>query len=859
MARKWRKCLAWVLCVAMMLSLMPVTSWADEGDVVYEYYDNGEWKTGVLKQGEYTEIDSASECQKWESGWYVVSNTGVVKNGIRTHVVGDVHLVLLNNCELNCWKGIQLNDGATLSIYSEVINDGEAIGKLVATASDKDSGNTGHAAGIGGNESNVNSGHIIIYGGNILATGIGKGAGIGSSVSGDSGTIEIYGGEVKAEGYMYEGGAGIGSGQDGNSGKIIIGGKAIVEAIGGARGGAGIGSGRSGYCTEVCIVGGTVVARGYQGAAGIGAGQGHRCRETILISGGYVQALGGDHANGGGGAGIGGGSSDKSGFAGGNIIIRGGYVEAKGGVGSLGAGDGIGNGGNYKISTDTSTFSTGVNGCATIFAYSGDDSGKAIADTSGKENKTWGGIIFENGVGGVNGDQTLTSDLTIASGQSLVIPADTTLTVPQGVTLTNNGTITGSGTLKGTVAGNPPESTIDDGLLAVTVGAEPTQGGTVEGAGRYEKGSMVMLNATPAEGYHFVGWKTGDNTIENVDATYSFTIEEDCYLMAVFAPHEPGNWQQDAAGHWKTCTSCDALIEQAEHVWQNGACITCGYACLHSGGQATCEQRAQCAVCGEAYGALGEHVYLYHERVAPTYTAEGMAAHYECSVCGQLFNEEKVETTREVLILPHLDWPVVVPPDPEPEPPEEPDEELPPSEVVLPFNDVVEGAWYHDAVADVYARGWMTGTSDTNFAPEQAMTRAMVAATLHRMEGSQLTKASDFTDVAPGTWYEEAVAWAQQAGVVHGFDDGTFQPNAIITREQLAAMLQNYSMYKGENTDARQDLNAYSDADAVSTWAQDALSWACAEGVLQGMTETSLASQSSATRAQMAAVLLRLA
>lgn len=865
MAAKRRKCWAWVLCVAMMLSMIPVASWADEGDVAYEYYDNGEWKTDVLKQGDYTEVTGGFS--NWSEGWYVVPPSAeALVIGNRVSVNGNVHLVLENGSNLDCNLGIHVPPGSSLTIYAEASESSESKGKLRATGKKSDGSSLNNAAGIGGNEGE-SAGEITIHGGCIESIAGGDGAGIGGGQKGSGGRINIFGGTINAMVAAFQGttmpsyaGAGIGGGYGGKSGTIHIGGTANVTATGGVHGGAGIGGGANGNCQDITIFGGNINAAGRGGGAGIGAGKMRYCESTIQISDACVVARGSTQSGGYGSAGIGGGGSIGTGkvYAGGNIIINSGYIEAYGALGEApyDSGDGIGDGGGHTKG-ETSTFSTGVNGCATIFAYSGDDSGKAIADTSGKENLEWRGIIFENGVGGVNGDQILTSDLTIASGQSLVIPANTTLTVPQGVTLTNNGVITGSGTLKGTVAGNPPESTIDDGLLAVTVGAEPTQGGTVEGVGRYEKGSMVMLNATPAEGYHFVGWKTGDNTIENVDATYSFTIEEDCYLMAVFAPHEPGNWQQDAAGHWKTCTSCDALIEQAEHVWQNGACTICGYACSHSGGQSTCEHRAQCAVCGEDYGALSEHAYLYHERVAPTYTAEGMAAHYECSVCGCLFDAGKVETTREALILPHLDWPVVVPPDPEP--PEESEEELPPSEPALPFNDVAEGAWYHDAVADVYARGWMTGPSDTNFAPEQAMTRAMVAATLHRVEGSPLTKASDFTDVAPGTWYEEAVAWAQQAGVVHGFDDGTFQPNAIITREQLAAMLQNYSKYKGENTDARQDLNVYSDADAVSAWAQDALSWACAEGVLQGMTETSLSPQSSATRAQMAAVLLRLA
>lgn len=865
MAGKWRRCWARALCVAMVLSIMPVASWADEGDVVYEYYDNGEWKTGVVEQGKYTEITRGYS--NWSEGWYVVPPSAeALVIGNRVSVSGNVHLVLRNGCNLDCNLGIRVPAGSSLTIYAENSKDSGFEGKLRATGQKSGGGSLNNAAGIGGNEGE-SAGEITIHGGCIESIAGGDGAGIGGGKNGSGGCINIFGGTINAMVTAFQGttmssyaGAGIGGGYGGKSGTIHIGGTANVTATGGINGGAGIGGGANGNSQDITISGGSINATGRGGGAGIGAGDARYGQGTIKISDSHVIATGSASNGGNGSAGIGGGggTGTGSGFAGGEIIIESGYVEAYGAKGEVADrdGDGIGDGGGYTKG-GTSTFSTGANGCATIFAYSGGDSGKAIADTSGKDSEAWGGIIFENGVGGVYGDQTLTSNFTIDKEQSLLIPEGTTLTVPQEVTLTNNGAITGSGTLKGTVEGNPPAPTLDDGLLAVTVVVEPEQSGTVEGEGRYEAGELVTLKATPEGGYHFAGWKAGGNAIENTGAIYSFTLENDCKITAVFAQHTPGEWQHNANVHWRNCTSCNAIVEQAAHVWQHGVCATCDYVCSHSGGQATCEHLAQCVVCGEAYGALSDHAYLYHERVAPTYTAEGMAAHYECSVCGHLFDADKVETTLEALVLPRREAPVIVPS--EPTTPDEPEETPPPSEPTLPFNDVAESAWYHDAVADVYARGWMTGTSDATFAPEQAMTRAMAAATLHRMEGSPAAEASSFSDVSDGAWHEQAIAWAEQTGVVHGFDDGSFQPDATITREQLAAMLQNYSSYKGENTDARQDLSVYSDADAVSAWAQDALAWACAEGVLHGLTETSLAPQSSATRAQMAAVLLRIA
>ena len=439
----WKKSCVAILCGAFLCAMLPNAGFANDGDVSYEYYEDGIWKTGVQNAGEYAVIESVMDCIEWESGWYVVRE-GEVANGKRTVVSGDVHLILMNGAELNCRKGIQLNSDSSLSIYSEINAGDEPVGKLTAVGSSPDSDDTGHRAGIGGDEKQQHGGEVTIFGGEIVCQGYGRAAGIGGGWKGDSGTIEILGGTVEARGDVLGTGAGIGSGEDGNSGNIVIGERATVRAFGGGMGGAGMGSGEAGYCTNIEISGGDITATGYNGAAGIGAGVRHRCRDRITITGGHVKAIGGSNSEGNGGAGIGGGGGDLSsgGFAGGNILISGGYVEATGGAGSLNDGDGIGNGGGFK-GPDPSTFSTGDSGKAIIFASAGGESGAAIYDQSGKENEAWRGIIFENGVGAAYGDQTLQEDLTIAKEQSLEIPKGTKLVVPDDVTLTNYGKING--------------------------------------------------------------------------------------------------------------------------------------------------------------------------------------------------------------------------------------------------------------------------------------------------------------------------------------------------------------------------------------------------------------------------------
>ena len=177
--------------------------------------------------------------------------------------------------------------------------------------------------------------------------------------------------------------------------------------------------------------------------------------------------------------------------------------------------------------------------------------------------------------------------------------------------------------------------------------------------------------------------------------------------------------------------------------------------------------------------------------------------------------------------------------------------------VVLPFVDVAAEDWYGDAVAAVYARGLMTGTAEDTFAPELAATRGMVVSILHRLAGSPTMNAEVFADVAMDDWYGQAVAWAASEGIASGTSAETFSPNAAVTREQLAALLCNFAAQQGMDTTARSDLSSFDDAAAVSDWAQDAVSWAHAEGLLAGTSAMTLSPQGEATRAQLAAMLVR--
>ena len=173
------------------------------------------------------------------------------------------------------------------------------------------------------------------------------------------------------------------------------------------------------------------------------------------------------------------------------------------------------------------------------------------------------------------------------------------------------------------------------------------------------------------------------------------------------------------------------------------------------------------------------------------------------------------------------------------------------------FLDVTPNAWYKDAVQYAYDSGLMTGVSATEFDPEATTTRAMIVAMLARLEGVESAESAGFTDVAANDWYATAVNWAAASGITSGTGDGNFSPNTAITREQLAAILMNYAQYKGQDVSARATLDTYNDAAAISSWANDTMSWAVAEGLISGVTSDELQPQGNATRAQVAAILER--
>ena len=175
----------------------------------------------------------------------------------------------------------------------------------------------------------------------------------------------------------------------------------------------------------------------------------------------------------------------------------------------------------------------------------------------------------------------------------------------------------------------------------------------------------------------------------------------------------------------------------------------------------------------------------------------------------------------------------------------------------LPFTDVRRSDWFYEDVAFAYENGLFAGTSDTTFSPNASMTRAMLVTVLYRLEGQPAVNGrSGFSDVQYNGYYEDAVTWAADNGIVNGTSTTTFSPNANVTREQMAAILYRYAQYKKYNTAASSGLNGFTDHASVSGYAAASLEWAVAEKLVNG-SAGKLMPTGNATRAQVAAILHR--
>lgn len=253
-----------------------------------------------------------------------------------------------------------------------------------------------------------------------------------------------------------------------------------------------------------------------------------------------------------------------------------------------------------------------------------------------------------------------------------------------------------------------------------------------------------------------------------------------------------------------------------------------------------------CTVCGqtktEVIPATGPHTHVWGEgtvTVAPTETTPGVRT-YTCTVCGQTRTE----------IIPATGSAVC------------------PGGAACPsfrFRDVpAPSNWAHEGIDYCVRHGLMSGFDATTFSPDTVSTRAQIVMILYNLSGDTTDYSKyyvPFTDVRPGTWYYNAVAWGYDKDIVSGMTPTTFAPDGLITREQMAVLLYGYTeKYAPAYLGGAASLNGFPDAASVSNWAYAAMSWAVGNGLISGIASNGadyLAPSGGATRAQIAAIMMR--
>ena len=175
-----------------------------------------------------------------------------------------------------------------------------------------------------------------------------------------------------------------------------------------------------------------------------------------------------------------------------------------------------------------------------------------------------------------------------------------------------------------------------------------------------------------------------------------------------------------------------------------------------------------------------------------------------------------------------------------------------------PFVDIDE-SWAKEDILKAYYAGLVNGTGDGEYSPEVEATRGMFVTLLYRLAGEPVVEEEvPFTDVEEGAYYEDAAVWAYTNGITNGTGADTFDPDRVITREEMVTLLYRYAQFVGRDVTAEDDLASFTDVSAVSDWALDAMEWAVADDILEGF-DNELMPQGTATRDQLAAMFVRYA
>lgn len=412
-------------------------------------------------------------------------------------------------------------------------------------------------------------------------------------------------------------------------------------------------------------------------------------------------------------------------------------------------------------------------------------------------------------------DTELTANASVATGVTLVVNPDVTLSIPEGTTLTNNGTIENKGEIDGTVTGT-------------TV----TKYYTVTFTSNKEIESVEVKD------------ENNDTVEPNVEGKFVYSLKDGTYTytMKTVRGTRTGSFTVDGK---------ELTINER----------------FSSGGGSSHSYDGYITIINPKNGdvSVSDNWADEDDKITLTITPDKGYEVDKIEIVddeGDKIDAKKVEDkdNKYTFRMANCDVTVTVTFKEEGKTTEDTDKEDGKDEETaeLNFTDVKESDWFYKGVAYVVDKGIMSGVSENQFDPSGKLTRAMLVQMLYNMESRPACDAENaFIDVPVGQWYTDAVIWANDAKIVSGMGDGLFAPNMEITREQMVAMLYNYAKYKGYDVTASADLSKFADSASVSTWAQPAMQWAVAEGYISGMGDNQLAPQGTATRAEIASVIMR--
>lgn len=489
---------------------------------------------------------------------------------------------------------------------------------------------------------------------------------------------------------------------------------------------------------------------------------------------------------------------------------------------------------------------------------------------------------------------TISADVTPAyAGNVTVNGSDTSTTVVAGTEVTlsatansgyhfvawveNGQTVSSNNPYTFTVNSSHTLNAKFERLYTVTVGS--TAGGTATGGGTYTEGDTVTLTATPNTGYRFVGWVDQSGQSVSSDNPFTFVATSDSTLTAKFEQvytvtvNVSGNGTATAdkttatAGETVTLTATPnsgyhfdgwSVVSGAVTIQNDQFTMPAGNVEI----QAIFDRNSNGGSSDPTYSiTLPSRVIGGELKLSRRYAEKGETVTLTATPdAGWVLDTLAVTDSKgNELDLTHKggnEYTFKMPAGRV-----EIEVSFREIAVELPFTDVPEGVWYEDAAAYVYEHGLMAGTSATTFAPDATTSRSMIATILWRMAGSPVVNyAMDYTDVAQGQWYSEAIRWAASEGIVSGYGNGLFGTNDPITREQFAAMLYRYAQARGYDVSVGESTNilSYADAADVAEYAIPAMQWACGVGIINGTGDGSiLTPQGQATRAQAAVMLMR--